>query len=106
MTINDEITIIANQLANQGKKPTVALVKTKLRNPATLPAIISTLKNWPHDPKLIELTTKPSINTAEEKSISSISAQVTQAVEHALKPIKSELAEIKALLIELTKKQG
>jgi hypothetical protein len=44
MTIIDEISICANQLANAGKKPTVALVKAKLRQAVPLPTLISTLK--------------------------------------------------------------
>ena len=50
MTINDEILTLANQIANRGHKPTVALVKTKLKQKVPLPLIISTLKTWQHDP--------------------------------------------------------
>ena len=104
MTITEEINIIANQLANAGKKPTVALVRAKLNNPAPLPKIISTLKNWTHDTTLTELTTKPEKKTTEKVKSSAISSEVSDAIKQALQPIEAELAEIKALLIELTNK--
>ena len=54
MTISDEISIIANQLANQGRTPTVALIKGKLSQPTPLPRIISVLKSWQHEPDFIK----------------------------------------------------
>ncbi len=45
MTINEQIINIANQLANQGKKPTVALIKTQLTSPVPLPVDHQHLKN-------------------------------------------------------------
>ena len=54
MTISDEICIIANKLANEGKSPTVALIKSGLNHPVPLPQIIATLKTWQHDPEFIQ----------------------------------------------------
>ena len=56
MTIIDEILICANQLANAGKKPTVALVKAKLSQRAPLATVITTLKSWQHQPDFIAPT--------------------------------------------------
>jgi hypothetical protein len=107
MTITDEIIIIANQLANQGKKPTVALVKNKLRKPTPLPTIISTLRNWTHDPKLVELAAESKAVSQENQPLVSISPEIEkkieQAIKHALQPIEAELAELKALVDTLTK---
>jgi len=105
MTITDEITIIANKIANQGKKPTVALVKTMLRTPTPLPTIISVLRNWTHDPKLIELTIEPENNGQMKQTTASISPEIKKAIELALKPMENELAELKALVIKLMKQQ-
>jgi hypothetical protein len=101
MTITDEIIIIANQLANQGKKPTVALVKTKLRKSAPLPTIISVLKNWKHDPKLIELSIESNAAETEKKHSSSITSEIDKAIKDALKPIQAELIELRALVNKL-----
>jgi hypothetical protein len=106
MTITDEIIIIANQLANQGKKPTVALVKTRLRQSAPLPTIISTLRNWKHDPKLIEMTIESNDVETENKHLTSISSEIEKAVMHALKPIQTELEELRALVNKLSKQQN
>ncbi|TWX54569.1 hypothetical protein [Colwellia hornerae] len=105
MTITDEITIIANQLANQGKKPTVALLKTKLKKPIPLPTLISILRSWTHDPKLIELADKSKILVKENQTLASnapeIELIVAKAIAKALQPIEIELAELKALVYSL-----
>jgi hypothetical protein len=100
MTITDEISIIANKLANAGKKPTVALVKAKLSSSAPLPLIISTLKNWTHDVAFIEQAIKTEKSTSS-KIASPTTSELDHAIKQALQPIEVELAEIKALLIEL-----
>jgi len=107
MTITDEIIIIANQLANQGKKPTVALIKTKLTKSVPLPTIITTLKGWSHDPDLITFN-KSELNTNIEKNRSisfdpEVFKAINQAVEQAIKPLKVELAQLKAQLADTTK---
>ena len=69
MTITDEIIIIANQLANQGKKPTVALIKTKLTKAVPLPTIITTLKGWSHEPELTTFNKSETNNIPQNKKI-------------------------------------
>lgn len=93
MTINDEITIIANQIANAGNKPTVALIKAKLNKQVALPVIISTLKVWQHDPTL---GSKP-----EEKSIVAEKAKNTASADNFQQNITDELAQMKHEIIEL-----
>ncbi len=97
MTTFDEILIIANQLANQGKKPTVALVKSKLTNTVPLPTIIKVLKSWQHQPEFIsinELTTHETALTAKKHEVD----EIELIVEKALIPIKAELDNIKSQL--------
>ena len=106
MTISDEIIIIANQLANQGKKPSVALVKTRLRKSASLPTIISILRNWKHDPKLIEMAIEANDVETEKKHLTSITSEIEKAVILALQPIQAELVELRALVNELSKQQN
>lgn len=93
MTINDEITIIANQIANAGNKPTVALIKAKLNKQVALPVIISTLKVWQHDPTLG--------STPEEKSIVTEKAKNTASADNFQQNITDELAQMKHEIIEL-----
>ena len=101
MTISDEITIIANQLANQGKTPTVALIKSKLTQPSSLPNIISVLKNWQHEPTFISMNTE-SQDTSELTTNTVLeNEQLSQLIAQAIKPLQEELKELKSLVREL-----
>ncbi len=106
MTITDEITIIANQLANLGKKPTVALVKTKLSSPVPLPTIISTLKSWTHDSTLVKLPTETKKSSPKQELPLITSPEIEKVIQQALQPIKTELAEIKEILSKIISKQN
>jgi len=110
MTNFERITIIANQLANAGKKPTIALIKAKLPNPVPLPQIIGSLKSWQHEPDncvfpKVETIESSSENKAGEKIKSEETTlsleQVNALIEAALAPVKVELAEIKEQLKHL-----
>ncbi|WP_286262456.1 hypothetical protein [Thalassotalea atypica] len=102
MTIRDEIIAIANQLANRGKKPTVALIKNKLSNSAPLPIIISTLKGWQHEPENTEL---PTVNKEPEQTVEAASITL-EMLEQRLAPLKADIDEIKQLLRKLVESKG
>jgi len=104
MTINDEIIVLANQIANKGKKPTVALIKAKLAKSVPLPTIISTLKVWQHDPNHIILTqTETEINKASNtnNSISSEAELLREMLNSELGQMKQEIIELKKLIHQL-----
>jgi len=44
--VTAELETVMQSLADQGKEPTVALVKARLSTPVPMPAIISALKGW------------------------------------------------------------
>ena len=93
MTISDEIAIIANKLANEGKTPSVALIKSQLNRTIPLPTIIAVLKTWQHDPKFIQTKQhNVSKSTAEKmqpnKAVSVLIAQ-------AIAPLQQEINELK-----------
>jgi hypothetical protein len=107
MTIIDEISICANQLANAGKKPTVALVKAKLKQAVPLPTLISTLKTWQHEPDFIKVNTNEVKAVASQKDTEDselinlilnnpvIEAYIEGIVAAQLVDIKTELAALK-----------
>jgi len=101
MNINEEILVIANKLADEGKKPTVALIKTQLSKPVPLPTIISILKTWQHQPKY---TAKKSVSTPLESNdddkIVLSTAQFKELLQQAIQPLEEELKAIKKLLSE------
>jgi hypothetical protein len=117
MTIIDEILICANQLANAGKKPTIALVKAKLSQRVPLTTLITALKSWQHQPDFIAPINNdvPKINddtsTKDTAALleslledGSIKKVIQQSLESELMLIKRELSEMKLLIDDLTNK--
>ena len=116
MTITDEILSCANQIANTGKKPSVALVKAKLSQPVPLPTIIATLKNWQHEPEFTKTKSKEELgnksqdtsqsNTELVKSLlnnDAVKSMIEQSVAKELQQLKVELADMKLQIEGLTK---
>ncbi|MFT7008204.1 MAG: hypothetical protein ACJAXJ_002743 [Colwellia sp.] len=103
MTINDEILILANQLANAGYKPTVAMIKTKLNKKVPLPVIISTLRIWQHDPSFISKQEQHDIT--EETNIAVETNNFRQNLNDELAQIKQEIIELKQLVTQLIEQQ-
>jgi hypothetical protein len=101
MTIFDEISIIANKLANEGKVPSVALIKGHLSQAVPLPKIISALKNWHHEPDFIKASHQV---TSSEKSteVKPGSEELSLLIAEALAPLKDEIAELKQQIKALT----
>jgi hypothetical protein len=115
MTIIDEISICANQLANAGNKPTVALIKAKLTQRVPLVTIINTLKNWQHQPDFIlpkeKQQQKVSTNTAKNNKSEliefffendTIKLMIKQSVDEELSGMKKELSDMKLIIQNLT----
>lgn len=96
MAINEEILIVANQLANAGNKPTVALIKAKLKKKVPLPVIISTLKTWQHDPSFITMS-----ETSEEKHEINCDIKDTADTNNFRKQLNDELGEMRQEIFEL-----
>lgn len=96
------ITVIANQLANEGKKPTVALIKKHLPIKAPLPEIISVLKSWEHNPEDIHLDENSS-PAAEEKQTDQLPSDLESLLEAKISPLRAEIAELKTLINSLVK---
>ncbi len=115
MTLNEEITICANQLANEGKKPTVALIKAKLSQRAPLTEIIATLRNWQHQPEFIALSNKET-KTSNNKPRStnhcelideliesdSIKKLIEESLKQELSALRKEVSEMKLLITDLS----
>ena len=104
MTINEEIVTLANQLANEGNKPTVALIKTKLNKKVPLPVIISTLKTWQHQPSFTSLPEKKS-DTTKTSNASINTTSFEQELHDELAMMKKEILELKQLVKQLINKQ-
>lgn len=106
MTINEEILIAANKIANAGKKPTVALIKAKLAKPAPLPVIISLLKSWQHDPEFIAPQQEHQPSALEVSNEHHDNVEIRQMLNQELAAMKQEIAELKQLIKQLLKQQS
>lgn len=86
---SSEIFQVCNQLANAGKEPSVALIKSNLTKRVPLPEIISGLQQWKNNPN----APQPQLTLPEEKSAKDLSSRVAN-----LERLVTELtAEIKSL---------
>ncbi len=92
MTYINEILILANQFANIGKKPSVALIKSKLNAQVPLPIIINVLKNWTHDPHFISQT---KIDTEVKITKPDTETKLLKSIEKDMSKMRSELDELK-----------
>lgn len=106
MTINDEILTLANQIANNGYKPTVALIKTKLKKKVPLPVIISILKTWQHEPNFIVLPEeKETVIDKETANLSIKTGSFEHILQNELASMKKEILELKKLVKDLINQQ-
>ncbi|MFT6919489.1 MAG: hypothetical protein ACJA2G_002125 [Cognaticolwellia sp.] len=100
MTISDEISIIANKLANEGKVPSVALIKSQLNQTVPLPQIISALKNWHHEPNFIR-TQHQEITSKIPTEAKPNNTEINLLIANALAPMQQEITELKQQLKQL-----
>lgn len=73
--VTEELTQIMNGLHQQGKEPTVALVKARLSNPVPMPALITAIKSWKNSQKVpkVEIARQ---ETSEQERIHQLEQQV------------------------------
>jgi len=94
----------ANRVAQEGKQPTVALIKSRLTQPASLRDIIETLKTWQFDPHASvpkkQVVTKTSTET---DPTAALIATVTASVREELVPLRQEICALKAEIATLKK---
>lgn len=90
---NDHIIAAANQLHLEGKKPSVALIRARLQQPANIRDIIECLKVWRFDPNFnAGPIVEPELEAVNE------TAQLIQA---AIAPLQQEINSLKAELTAL-----
>ncbi len=106
MTINDEILVLANQIANDGNKPTVALIKAKLTKSVPLPTIISTLRAWQHDPSFIACPQESESNKVKTSIEHCEKDSLSKYLSEELDQMKQEIIELKLLIHELIAQQN
>ncbi|GHB76601.1 hypothetical protein GCM10008107_27650 [Psychrosphaera saromensis] len=86
-----EIIRICQTLSQQGKEPSIALIKSRADKGTPMPTVISGLQQWRANPSLdipLDETTKV---TNDEK----------QTLEQRVQTLEQEVAELKASLLRL-----
>lgn len=101
MTTSEEILIIANRLANQGKKPTVALVKTRLNQPVPLALLINTLKHWQHQSEHTELSSNTNVTRSDTKESTMTMESIEALISKTVKPLSAEIKILKQQIKDL-----
>ncbi|APP05414.1 MULTISPECIES: hypothetical protein [Vibrio] len=91
--VTKELEAVMEQLQQQGKEPTVALVKARMKTPVPMPALIATIKSWKSAnriPKVEVAVQKPK----EENRIA--------ALEETVAKLTARVEELEAKLSEKT----
>ncbi|WP_459782127.1 hypothetical protein [Photobacterium sp. R1] len=63
-------------LMAEGKEPSVALVKARLREPLPMPVIIQAIKSWKQHAKVPKITETPAATASDSERIAQLEAQV------------------------------
>ncbi len=87
--VTDQLNTIFNLLQQQGKEPTLALVKARLSTSVPIPALITALKHWKSKQSL------PKIEVMDD---------TPQTQDERLTHLEQEVAELKLALQTLTTK--
>ncbi|MGY0614097.1 hypothetical protein [Vibrio sp. FJH11] len=82
--VTKELEAVMEQLQQEGKEPTVALVKARMKTPVPMPALITVIKSWKsasHVPK-VEVTAPTSKEgdrlTALENTVAKLTARIEE----------------------------
>ncbi|WP_274883156.1 hypothetical protein [Vibrio harveyi] len=82
--VTKELEAVMEQLQQQGKEPTVALVKARMKTPVPMPALIATIKSWKSAnriPKVEVAVQKPKEEdriAALEETVAKLTARVDE----------------------------
>lgn len=85
-----EIISVCQQLASEGKEPSVALIKARLSNKQPLPMIIAGLKQWQANPNV-----KAEAEPIEQKG------EATLPLEQRVAQLEAEVLELKNIIKQL-----
>ncbi|MGF1695058.1 hypothetical protein L4C54_05210 [Vibrio lamellibrachiae] len=90
--VTDELTKVLSSLTQEGKEPTVALVKARLSTSVPMPALITAIKSW----KASNRVPKVEVATAATSELDKIT-NLEQQVSQLLKRVESLEAKLNEL---------
>lgn len=98
-----DIFAVAKQLTREGKKPTVALVKSRLTQPVPMRELLEALKVWRHSPETVTETENDTKNQQELQPSVPDTAATEQLIAAAIAPLQDEIMALRAELNALKK---
>ncbi len=92
--VTKELEAVLEQLQQEGKEPSVALVKARMRTPVPMPALIATIKSWRSANRVpkIEVAAQKASQEDRLTTLESTVAQLTARIEE----LEAKLSEKKS----------
>ncbi|CAH1537626.1 conserved hypothetical protein [Vibrio owensii] len=91
--VTKELEAVMEQLQQQGKEPTVALVKARMKTPVPMPALIATIKSWKSANRIPKVEVAVQTPKEEDRII---------ALENTVAKLVARVEELEAKLNEKT----
>lgn len=89
--VTKELEEVMEQLQQQGKEPTVALVKARLKTPVPMPALITAIKSWKSAQRVPKVEVAAQAHTDNDR---------LAALESTVKKLVARIEELEAKLNE------
>ncbi|EGQ9761647.1 hypothetical protein ACSVUS_001817 [Vibrio alginolyticus] len=89
--VTKELEAAMEQLQQQGKEPTVALVKARLKTPVPMPALITAIKSWKSAQRVPKIEIAAQHHTDNDR---------LEALERTVKMLAIRIEELEAKLSE------
>ena len=89
--VTKELEAVMEQLQQQGKEPTVALVKARLKTPVPMPALITAIKSWKSAQRVPKVEVAAHAHTDNDR---------LAALESTVKKLVARIEELEAKLSE------
>lgn len=81
--VTKELEAVLQQLQQEGKEPSVALVKARMRTPVPMPALIATIKSWKSANRVPKIEVAAQKTSQEDRltTLENTVAQLTARIE-------------------------
>ena len=91
--VTKELEAVMEQLQQQGKEPTIALVKARMKTPVPMPALIATIKSWKSANRIPKVEVAVQTPKEEDRIV---------ALENTVAKLVARVEELEAKLSEKT----
>ncbi|MGR4989028.1 hypothetical protein ACPV3U_05555 [Vibrio rotiferianus] len=91
--VTKELEAVMEKLQQQGKEPTVAIVKARMKTPVPMPALIATIKSWKSANRIPKVEVAVQTPKEEDRIV---------ALENTVAKLVARVEELEAKLNEKT----